>query len=297
MIKKQKILFTGSLGFIFSNFIRKVAYEKEPYTFCGLDKAVNKKYLNNIYNNNIIESNYIANTYDEHIVNNIFDIEKPDIVIHAASVRTNGSHLKDAECINTNMLGTKVLIDAAKRTDVKKIFYLTDSAKYSCLGSITKEAAKDILKISDLNYSILNICNLYGPRQTNDHLVPAVIKTILHKEKLLLPLDGMRMIDWMHVFDFSNALLTILKKSEDNSEYNISAGQELSVVETTQMICNIMKDGHDLLSYTDNKKDKNYKYETNNDRLRELGWRPMFKLKKGIEETVEWYIANQWALK
>ena len=70
----KKVLFTGSLGFIFSNFIRKAAYEKISYKFSGLDKARNKISLNNIYNNKIIENNYLADVSDNHIIDNIFHI-------------------------------------------------------------------------------------------------------------------------------------------------------------------------------------------------------------------------------
>jgi dTDP-glucose 4,6-dehydratase len=313
-MEKHKILFTGSLGFLFSNFIRKAAYEKYPYTFCGVDKAVSKKYLNNIYNNKIIEANYLTDISDHHIINNIFDIEKPQIVIHAASSQNNQNDFSSIkQCVDTNFLGTKVLVDAAIKNKVKKIIYLSDYQVYqsnldpnlsikenhslygTSLSSISQIAAENIITSSGLDYNILRICKVYGPRQINNEIIPSIIKSIHNNEAISLPYNGLDTLDWMHTFDFSSALLLLLKEGKNKEIYNISSGQECSVIEIIQFICNIMKSGHHLITCTNDK--QNVRYCLDNQKIVKLGWKPMFKLKKGLEETVEWFLANQWALK
>jgi dTDP-glucose 4,6-dehydratase len=308
-MQKQKILFTGSLGFLFSNFIRKAAYEKSPYTFCGIDKAVNKGYLNNIYNNKIIESNYLADICDPHIINSIFEIEKPDIVIHAASTDSTDNK----QCIDTNILGTKIIVDAAFKNNVKKIIHFSDYQVYqssdanynivessplcpNSLSQISKIAAENIVISSGLNYNILRIPEVYGPRQFGDRAIPSIIKSIYKKESIILPCNGIQLLDWMHVFDFSSALLLLLKNAEDNSIYNVGSNQECSTIEIIQFICNIMGRGYDLVSCS-GKDQVNLKYVLDNKKITNLGWKPMFKLKKGLEETIEWFLANQWTLK
>ena len=312
-MQKQKILFTGSLGFLFSNFIRKVAYEKHPYSFCGVDKAIDKKYLNNFYHNKIIENNYLADVSDHHIINNIFDIEKPEIVIHAASFSDNNDSINNTKkCIDTNILGTKVIVDAAKRHNVKKIIHFSDyrvyqesfedslikenhNLKNDSILNISKIAAENIIISSGLNYNVLRISNIYGPRQSNDQIVPSIIKSVYNGEKLSLNYNGMQTLDWMHAFDFSSAMITLLKEGRDNEIYNVGSGQDCSMIEIIQFICNIMNKGHDLISCHGKINDS--KYLLDNQKIIKLGWKPMFRLKKGLEETIEWFLANQWALK
>jgi dTDP-glucose 4,6-dehydratase len=310
-MKIKKILFTGSLGFIFSNFIRKAAYEKAPYKICGIDKAANKKYLNNIYNNKIIENNYLADISDEHIIENIFNLEKPEIVIHGASSTVDNSY---KECINTNILGTKILIDACERHGIEKIIYLSGDRVYSPLDynsksslkeedalsgrsmhSISQVAAESMITSSKLNYNILRMCQIYGPRQSDDNLIPYLIKNIKLEKEIVLNYSGMELMDWMHVFDFSSALINILKSEKDREIYNISTGYESSPLEISQLVCNYLNDGHNLIKFKSG--EANFKYSLDNRKILDLDWKPMFKIKKGIEDTVEWFQTNQWSLR
>lgn len=312
----QKVIFTGSLGFVFSNFIRKASYEKAPYLFCGVDKAIQSKQLNNIYYNKIISSNYLADITDNHIINNIFEVEKPDIVIHGATyIPSDESYLEVKECFNTNVIGTKLLLDACKKYNVSKFVYLSSDKLYAstpvnssysakeCDAVLPKSSehisqftAEQLIINSGVDYNILRICNLYGPRQDKNEFMIKILKSIKDKKEIYLNGDGSQVFDWMHVFDFSSAMLTILNNKLNNQIINVSSGQECSDLEVAQFICNALKSGHELIKFNKNNIKSN-RHSMDNSKLINLGWKPNFKLKTGIEETCNWFELNQWTLK
>jgi len=312
----KKVLFTGSLGFLFSNFIRKAAFDKVPYKFSGLDKAQNKSSLNNIYNNKIIETNYLADISDNHIIDNIFHIEKPDIVIHAASYQNSTNIFQLKECIDTNILGTKIVSDACKQHGVSRIIYLSSDHVYQPLPitldnklremdhtsgnsiySITQAAAENVIISSEVPYNILRICKVYGPRQSPDSFVPSIVKSIMENSTVNVSGNPMESNDWVHVFDFSSALLHVLKNGLENEIYNISSGAECTPLEISQFICNIMKNGYNNIRFENASMQDPKRYCLDNRKILDLGWKPMFKLKKGLEDTVEWFSNNPWALR
>ncbi len=248
---------------------------------------------------------------DEHIIDNIFEIERPDIIIHAS-----GSPLQSSkDCINSNILGTKVLVDAAIKYNVKKIIYLSSDQVYQPLDynsdlklkesnslhgktmhAISQIASENIISASGLNYNILRLCQIYGPRQSiSNGIVPSIIKSINNKTPLTYSASGLDLMDWMHVFDLSSLILNILHNGKDCEIYNASSNQECSFIEISQFLCNIMQGGHDLIKFESSK--NNLKYSLDNGKISSLNWKPMFKLKKGLEDTVEWYQVNQWFLK
>jgi dTDP-glucose 4,6-dehydratase len=103
------------------------------------------------------------------------------------------------------------------------------------------------------------------------------------------------MRDWMHVFDHCAAIMAILKNGGDNEIYNIGAGQEFSNLEVIQKICNVMEKGYDLVEHVHDPRGNahDFRYAVETKKIRSLGWKPNFKFKDGIENTVEWFVANQ----
>lgn len=314
---KTKVLLTGSLGFIASSLIRKAAFEKENYSFAGIDKASNSKQLNNIYNGKIISNNYLADITDPHIIDNIFQLEKPEIIIHGASY-SNPSNTTDEikKIFDTNVIGTKILLDSAIKHNVQKIIYLSsdnlyplidnnsdhrfaenDNTSPTSLMQISQSAAERIILDSDINHNILRISNVYGPRQDIKNLVPQTIYNILNNKKIEINGDGSQVLDWTHVFDVSSAILTVLKNNLNNQTINVSSGQECSIMELVHFICNSMKGGYELIYCNAYNKYNHKKHAADNSKLINLGWKPNFKLRQGIQETCDWYNLNQYYLK
>ena len=124
---RLKILCTGTCGFILGNFIRKVIYEKQPYNFVSIDR-VNSNAINSMYWNKN-HTFHVADIRDQHIIDTIFQFEKPDIVIHGAAETFVDYSLNDPNSfVTSNVLGTQVIINACIKYDVKKLIYIRSNA-------------------------------------------------------------------------------------------------------------------------------------------------------------------------
>lgn len=315
----KKVLITGTCGFIFGNFIRKAIYEKQPYSFVSIDKVSGNPNSLYAHKNHIF---HIADIRDQHVVDMIFQFERPDIVIHGAAESFVDYSLSDPNSfITSNVLGTQVVVNACVKHKVERMIYISTDEVYGQLTSendtpwtedapldprnpysASKAAGELVVKAAHhshgLIYNITRSSNNYGPRQTPEKLIPKAIKCILHKEKIPVYGQGLQIRDWTHVYDNCSALLAILNNGKNNETYNISANQEFPNIEVIQKICNAMGEGHDLISFIeDPRKGHDFRYSINSSKIKELGWKPGYKFKEGIVHTVEWYKANQWLLK
>lgn len=315
----KKVLITGTCGFIMSNFIRKAIHEKLPYTFVSIDKVSGN--ANTLYSHKN-HSLHVADLRDQHIIDKIFQFEQPDIVIHGAAESFVDYSLSDPNSfVTSNILGTQVLINACVKYKVQRLIYISTDEVY---GQLTSESEPAWTEESPLNprnpysaskaagelmvkaahhshgliYNITRSSNNYGPRQTPEKLLPKAIKCILNNEKIPIYGKGLQIRDWTHVFDNCTALMTILDCGKPNEVYNISAKQEFPNVEAIQQVCNAMEAGHDLISFIpDPRGGHDFRYSIDVSKIKELGWKPSFKFKDGIIETVKWYKLNQWFLK
>ena len=315
---KTKILVTGSGGFIFSNFVRHMLYYyANQYSLVSIDKITNPKNLHNIYANKN-HSFYMADVTDAHIINNIFELEKPDIVIHAAAESNVQDSLNsEALFVNTNVLGTQVMIDACIKHSVSKFVFISTDEVYGSAGkndvpwkeetmlnprnpySATKASGEFLVKAASnthgLKYNIVRMCNNFGQRQADKTLVPKIIKCVLKKEPVPIHGDGSYMREWIYVDDACAAIYKILEKGADNETYNISAGYEFSVLEVFFEICKIMEGGQDLATFVKNgRPGVDLRYAIDASKIKTLGWAPQFKFREGLKETCQWYTRNQW---
>jgi dTDP-glucose 4,6-dehydratase len=320
-VDKLKVLITGSCGFIFGNFIRKAIYEKQPYSFVSIDR-INNNTINSMYWNKN-HTFHIADIRDQHVIDIIFQFEKPDIVIHGAGETHVDNSLSDPNSfVTSNVLGTQVLINASIKYGVKKFIYISSDEVYGQLTSedepswteesplnprnpysATKTSGELLVKAANqchgLIYNITRTVNNYGPRQLSDKFIPKVIKLITQKKPIPIYGNGLQVRDWIHVFDNCNGIMTVLNNGKPNEIYNISANQEYTNLEVVQKICNTMKTGHDLISFVENprKTGEDFRYSANSDKLQKLGWKPTIKFKDGIEQCTFWFNNNLWWFK
>lgn len=322
---RKKILITGTCGFIFGNFVRKLVYEsgrapeKYPYSVVSIDRITSN--TNSPYSNKS-HVFHIADIRDQHTIDRIFQFERPDIVIHGAAESFVDYSLSDPNSfITSNVLGTQVIINACVKHGVEKLIYISTDEVY---GQLTKESDLPWTETSPLNprnpysaskaagellvlaaheshgliYNITRSSNNYGPRQTPEKLIPKAIKCILHGEKIPIYGEGKQIRDWTHVFDNCSAILTVLNQGAPNEIYNISANQELPNIEVIQKICNAMGEGHQLIDFIkDPRQGHDFRYSVDSSKIKALGWKPNYKFSEGIVDTVEWYKLNNWMLK
>ncbi len=318
-MSRPTLLVTGTLGFIFSNFVRRVQHLRLPYRLVCVDVCKNTN-ANNIYSNKH-HTFYLGDVSDEHFIDTVFKIEQPDYIIHgAAESQVDQSIASARPFILSNVLGTQVMADAAVKHKVKSFLFMGTDEQYGHLTSeqqsgwkeddvqqprnpysASKAAAELIVKAvhetHGLPYKIVRSCNNFGPRQSARNLIPLTIKSIMNKTPMGIYGEGRELREWIYVDDAVDAILKILESGKDNEAYNIGTGYEMSNLEMFQMIANAMGGGHDLLTFVPNRKGHDFRYSVDTEKVKALPWEPKIKLKQGIEMTCGWYKNNSWFFK
>lgn len=315
MNRKKTILVTGSCGFVFTNFLRLVVTKnKEDYNWVSIDKLVPKHSLKNIYANRSHDF-YIGDVADAHFIDKIFEIKKPDIVIHGAAE----SHIGDSNSfINSNIAGTQCLLDASVKHGVERFIYISTDEVYGQLEandqpwtedsplnprnpySASKAAGELLVQAAyqtyGLEYNITRSCNNFGPKQSTQNLIPKVIKCIIDKKPITIYGQGLQCREWIHVMDNCQAILDIVKEAPPNEIYNITANYEISNLELVYEMCNLTESGHDLISFVEDKKGHDFRHAMTNSKIKSIGWAPKFKFKDGLDHCIKWYVTNRWFL-
>ena len=319
-MSKIKILCTGSCGFIFSNFVRRVLFHNnDEYVIVSVDKVLLDKGINNIYGNKS-HTMHIGDIADRHFMDTIFQLEKPDIVINGAAESFVDSSITDATpFVHSNILGTQVIIDMCLKHNVNKLIQISTDEVLGQLNeddeswteesplnprnpySASKASAELMVQAANkthgLKYNITRSCNNYGPRQPNRNLIPKIVYNIVNGLTVPIFDKGQQLREWIHVTDHCDAILHIIKNGNDNEIYNISSGHEFSNIEVFHEICNIIGRGNELLKFVSDRPGHDFRYSLNSTKLRELGWAPKIKFKDGLKTCVSWYQKNLWYLR
>lgn len=318
----KKVLVTGAGGFIFSNFIRKSLFNKSNYTFVTVDYCKGPNVLNNIYANKSHKF-YVGDVADRHLMSVIFEAERPDIVIHAAAESFVDSAIADASAfVHSNVQGTQTIVDMCLKFGTERLIYISTDEVYGHLQdesapawtetspiaprnpySASKAAGELMVQAAHhthgLQFNITRSCNNYGPRQQARNFIPKIIKSVANQLPMPIYGQGRQVREWIHVEDKCAAIMTILDNGKANEIYNISSGHEFTNIEVFNEICNIMQseyklEGHHLVSFVADRPGHDFRYSVSADKLRQLGWRPTWKFKKGLEHCVGWYMNNPW---
>lgn len=316
MTVRKKILITGSCGFIFSNFIRIALKESWPYQIISIDKVSRSENIYNVYANRSHKF-YLGDITDKHLINTIFELEKPDIVLHGAAESNVDDAISSTNpFIMSNVLGTQNLLDASVKYDVKQFLYISTDEVLGHLDendkswteesflnprnpySASKAAGELLVKAANVTYglpfNITRTCNNFGPKQSVKNLIPKTIYSILEKNKIPIYGQGKQIREWIHVVDNCEAIRTVLEKGRINEIYNIGTGFETSNLELVNDICNIMNEGYDLISFIkDPRPGHDFRYSLDSSKIRSLGWKPKFRFKDGLKHTIKWYSNNQ----
>jgi dTDP-glucose 4,6-dehydratase len=309
----KKILLTGDKGFIGSNFIRKVINENK-YNIVGIDKILEN---HNHFNIDKDHNFYVADIVDAQVMNNIFKIEKPDIVVHmAASSHVDTSFTQGAEFVYNNVLGTQVMCDMSVKHNIEKFILVstdesmgeldfndkgwveTDSINPRNPYSASKASSELMVKAAGLThklpYIITRCCNNYGPRQPIRNLVPKIFYCIFKNEKIPLHGDPSKIYrEWIYVDDHNSAILHLLEHGKLNEIYHIGSGYECTNLEMTNQIIDLVGKGKNLISYVENRIILDKRYYLNCDKIKATGWVPKYSFKEGLNKCVNWYMENK----
>lgn len=331
---KKKILITGGAGFIGGNFILKqinkteneiLNYDKLTYSGnLNTLKCVedNKRY--NFIKGDIADSNLVYNTISEFM---------PDYIINfAAESHVDRSIDEPMDFINTNILGTAVLLESSKKylsdnfqlAKTFKFLHVSTDEVYGSLGdegffvekspynpsspySASKASSDHLVRAWHKTYNlpilITNCSNNYGPFQFPEKLIPLMILKCISGEKLPVYGSGENIRDWLYVEDHCEAINYVLEKGEIGHTYNIGGSNEISNIDLVKMICKTMdnliprnngKKYSELITYVEDRPGHDFRYSIDSSKIKnKLNWEPREDFESGIIKTIKWYLKNE----
>ena len=309
----MKLLVTGGLGFIGSNFIRKLLTENSDYEIINVDAELfgaNQKNLSDIENSekyHFEKGNITNRKFIEE------QITKCDAVINFAAESFVDRSINDANpFLVSNIRGAFTILDIITKQKKRMIQISTDEVfgslatgtadEYSKFNpsspyAATKAAAELLINSYSVTFSsdvIITRCtNNYGPRQFPEKLIPKTIILANHNKKIPIYGNGTNVRDWIYVDEHCDAVLLALLKGKTGESYNISANNEINNITIVKQILKMMDKSEDLIEFVEDRPGHDFRYSMDSTKIsNELGWKTKSNFKDGLEKTIQWYLDN-----
>ncbi len=314
----MRLLITGGCGFIGSNFIRHILGHYAPALVTNVDALT---YAGNIENLEGLKDTdrydfFKADIADSQAVDDVMSRHQFYAVVNfAAESHVDRSIDSPENFIHTNVNGTAVLLDAARKHGIKRFVQISTDEVYGSLGEeglftedspITpsspysaSKAAADLLALAchhtyGQEVVITRCSNNYGPYQYPEKLIPLMILNALEDKPLPVYGDGMNVRDWIHVEDHCTAITAALLEGQPGRVYNVGSNNEMRNIEVVKTILNALGKPESLITFVKDRLGHDRRYAIDASRARnELRWKPIHQAEKGIRETVDWYVNNQ----
>jgi dTDP-glucose 4,6-dehydratase len=315
----MKILVTGGAGFIGSNFVRMALTDK------FLDFKVDELVVLDLLTYAGDEENLAPIATDKRykfVKGDIRDLElakklmsQSDYVVHfAAESHVDRSIEGGSEFVSTNVMGTQVLLDAARNSNIKRFLHVSTDEVY---GSISEgswpedhpllpnspysasKAGSDLLvraynRTHKLDTVITRCSNNYGQYQFPEKVMPLFITNIIEGKKVPLYGNGLNVRDWLHVDDHCRGIALALTKGKSGEVYNIGGGTELTNVELTHKILEAMGVGKEFIQPVEDRKGHDLRYSVDITKINtQLGYSPQVNFEEGLAQTINWYKNNE----
>jgi dTDP-glucose 4,6-dehydratase len=320
----RTLLVTGAAGFIGSNFVRMLLNRGEQVKLIAFDKLTYAGNLANLQDlldkhpeklvfirGDILDQAAVAKAFDEHGVT--------EVVHFAAESHVDRSILGSGPFMQTNAIGTQVLLDVAKAENIAKFLYVSTDEVYGTLPEdkpeikFTEEtplqpnspysaskAAGDCLVRSYFHTFHMPVLttrcsNNYGPYHFPEKLIPLFVTNLMEGKKVPLYGDGMNIRDWLYVEDHCDAIWTVLNKGNIGEVYNVGGNNEITNrVITETLIREMGKNWDEVVTYVKDRPGHDRRYAIDATKIQtELGWWPKYKFEEAIKTTVQWYKDNQ----
>lgn len=312
-----KLLVTGGAGFIGSNFVTYMVNKYPDYQMINLDALT---YAGNLENLKSIEckSNYQfikGDITDAQKVDEIFQQGIDMVVNFAAESHVDRSILEPGIFVQTNVLGTQVLLDAARKYGVQKYVQISTDEVYGTLGDTglfsettplapnspysASKTGGDLLvrayhETYGMDINITRCSNNYGPYHFPEKLIPLMISNALQDKQLPVYGDGLNVRDWLYVEDHCSAIDLVIHKGKSGEVYNVGGNNERTNIQIVETILEALNKPKSLISYVSDRPGHDRRYAIDATKLRtELGWQPKFPFEKGIKKTIQWYLDNK----
>jgi dTDP-glucose 4,6-dehydratase len=312
------VLVTGGAGFIGSNLVRLLLAERPGWRVVNLDKLT---YAGNAENlaDLALEPRYRfvrGDICDGPLVGRLLEEERIEAVMHlAAESHVDRSILAPAAFVETNVSGTQVLLEAARRAGVRRFLHVSTDEVYGSLGPtglFTEEsplapsspysaskASSDLLALAyahtfELPVVVTRCSNNYGPYQFPEKLIPLLIANALRDMPLPVYGDGQNVRDWIHVEDHGRGLLAALERGRTGQVYNLGAGNERKNLDIVHQVLALLDKPTSLIQFVKDRPGHDRRYAIDAARARrELEWEPRHGFEEGLAATVSWYRANR----
>ncbi len=317
----KKLIVTGGAGFIGSNFIFFMLREHPEDRIICLDKLTYAGNLSTLAP--VMEQPNFrfckTDICDRDAVYQIFQEEHPDIVVNFAAESHVDRSIEDPGVfLDTNIIGTSVLMDACRTYGIERYHQVSTDEVYGDLPLdrpdlfFTEEtpirtsspysaskASADLLVLAyyrtyGLPVSISRCSNNYGPYHFPEKLIPLMIINALHDEKLPVYGEGLNVRDWLYVEDHCHAIDLVIRNGRVGEVYNIGGHNEMRNIDIVRLICDRLHKPETLITYVADRKGHDMRYAIDPTKIhRELGWLPETRFADGIEKTIDWYLKHE----
>jgi len=310
----MKILVTGGLGFIGSNFILYLAKKYPEFKIINVDaEFVGSNKANLVQLKNKKNYQYVkGNITNQKLMDNL--VAKADVVFNfAAESHVDRSISNPRVFVDSNVLGAHTVLESVRKYKTKLVHISTDEIfgslkkgsadenyafKPSSPYSSTKAAAELLVRSYWSTYNIdavITRCtNNFGPRQFPEKLIPKTIILAIKNEEIPIFGTGKNIRDWIFVDDHCDAVITIFKKGKSGESYNIAGHNELSNNYIVRKIIESLGKSVKLIKYVSDRPGHDFRYSLNSSKIqRELGWNPKHTFEEGLDATITWYLNNK----
>ena len=256
---------------------------------------------------------------DRDSVYGLFEKEKPDVVINFAAESHVDRSIENPEIfLQTNIIGTSVLMDACRKYGIQKshqvstdavyghlpldrpdLFFTEETPIHTSSPYSSSKAGADLLVMAyyrtyGLPVTISRCSNNYGPYHFPEKLIPLMIINALHDRPLPIYGDGLNVRDWLYVEDHCRAIDLIIRKGKVGEVYNVGGHNEMRNIDIVKLICQELGKPESLITHVTDRKGHDRRYAIDPEKIhRELGWLPETKFADGIKKTIQWYLTHQ----
>ncbi|MBN1845813.1 MAG: dTDP-glucose 4,6-dehydratase [Sedimentisphaerales bacterium] len=312
----MNVLVTGGAGFIGCNFVHLLLAERPDWRIVCLDALT---YAGNLANLEAARDQanfrFVKGDICDAAVAGELMADIDAVVNFAAESHVDRSILGCQEFIRTNIQGTQVLLDAARRASVRRFVQVSTDEVYGSLGaegrfteqtplapnspySASKAAADMLVQAYHHTYGfatlITRCSNNYGPYQFPEKLIPLFVTNLLADKKVPVYGDGQNVRDWLHVSDHCRAVLCVLEQGPPGAVYNIGGNNERANIEITKKLIELLGKDESLMEFVPDRLGHDRRYAIDAGKIqRELGWEPRIDFAQGLKNTIQWYIDHE----
>lgn len=316
----MKLFVTGGAGFIGSAFVRLVLKELPDFQIVNFDALTYAGNMDNLVGIDPNRHRFIrGDITDRQAVLATLKNNVDAIVNFAAESHVDRSILSADDFLTTNIIGTQVLLDAARERDVKRFVQVSTDEVMGSLPedeqsfftedcpfrpnspyAASKAAAEHLVRAAHKTFGLATIVtrcgNNYGPRQFPEKFLPLMMANAIRDEPIPVYGDGLNVRDWIYVDDHCRGIMAALEKGRPGSVYNIGARNPRRNVEVAQSVLDLLGKPHSLLKFVKDRPGHDRRYAIDPSYVeRELGWRPSESWESGLRKTLDWYANNgEW---